>query len=116
MSIEGTDGGVTVYSEAGETVVIDALGGVGSLSFLISEQASAMRCTEIGDYVLRSYHNQTAYFISSLSSRMHIRRIRLVTPQTDRELAIANRVQQEAELHGIEVLYHEEGLCVVPAP
>ena len=116
VPIEGTDGGVTVYSEAGEAVVVDVLGGDGSLSFLISEQASVMRCTEIGDYVLRSYHNQTAYFISSLSSRIHIRRIRLVTPQTDRELAIANRVQQEAELHGIEVIYHEEGLCVVPAP
>ena len=112
LTVEGSDGGVTVYSKAGNAVVVDELGGVGSLSFSISEEASVMRCTEIGDYVLRTYDNQTATFISSLSSRIRIRRIRLSVPRSKRELAIANRVEQEAELHGIEVLYHEEALCV----
>jgi hypothetical protein len=73
-----------------------------------------VRCTEIGDLVITKYDNRRPYLLASLSSSVLVRRVRLPQPKNAREEALAARIAQEAELHGITVLYHMDGLCVEP--
>ncbi|MBQ1963419.1 MAG: hypothetical protein II369_04805, partial [Clostridia bacterium] len=44
--------------------------------------------------------------------RLIVRRVRLPMPQNDLERDIAKRLEQEAALHGIEVLYHTDDLAI----
>ena len=70
--------------------------------------ANDARCTEIDDLVFCRYYNQATYFIASLAAKLRVERVHFPTPTDDRERAIAARLAEEAELHGIEVFYDAE--------
>ena len=108
------NGGFLQISEGGQTVVYDDSEGFGTNVALLVEQCDSVRCTEIGDLVITKYDNRRPYLISSISASVLVRRVRLPMPQNVREEAIAARIEQEAELHGITVLYHMDGLCIDP--
>ena len=101
--------------EGGNIVTVAVGDGFSSEAVDLAAFASEQRCTEIGDLVLTKYTNRQAYFVASVSSRIIVRRLRLPPPENEREWAIARRLVQEAELHGIEVSYDTDELCVARA-
>lgn len=115
LSLADETRGQRFLSEGGAIVAVDASDGFSSDVQALIDHASASRCTEIGDLILTKYDHRRAYFIHSLSERILIRRIRLPIPQQDDEKALAARIRQEAEMHGIEVFFHTENLCVANA-
>lgn len=114
MEASEENGGFLQCSEGGQTVVYDYSEGFGTNVALLAEQCNSVRCTEIGDLVITKYDNRRPYLLASLSSSVLVRRVRLPQPKNAREEALAARIAQEAELHGITVLYHMDGLCVEP--
>ena len=108
------NGGFLQISEGGETVVYDYSEGFGTNVALLVQQCDSARCTEIGDLVITQYDNRRPYLLASLSSSVLVRRVRLPQPKNEREEAIAARIAQEAELHGITVFYHMDGLYLDP--
>lgn len=99
-------------SVSGEMVAVAVGDAYAEEAMELADYASEMRCTEIGDLFLSRYINRQTYFISELSARIRVRRLHLPTPQGERECAIAARIEEEARLHGIEVFYNAENLCV----
>ena len=101
-------GEVRLYTQNGEAVLVNATSGNASEAFEIKSAALDARCTEIRDLVLCRYYNQATYFIARLSARMRVAYLHLPEPTTAREKAIAARLTQEAELHGIRVIRDAE--------
>lgn len=101
-------GEIRLYTRHGSAVAVNDTTRAVSLSYDLKKAMVAVGCTELEDLVFIRYYNQGTYLISDLSSRILIRRLHLPTPSDDRERAIAIRLSQEAELHGIEVLYDAE--------
>lgn len=103
-------GDVLLFAEAGKSVAVDFSDGTEAYS--VKQAATEHRCTELDDLVLNHYHNKDTVLLTALSERILVRRLRLPVPENDEERAIAKRLEQEAALHGIEVLYHTEGLAI----
>lgn len=103
-------GDFLVFAKQGRAVAVDFSDGTEAYS--IYTAASEHRCTELDDLVLNHYHNKNTVLLSSLSKKILVHRLRLPTPHTDSERAIAKRLEQEAALHGIEVLYYTEDLAI----
>ena len=108
-----THGGeLLLFSHGKETVAVDLSSGVETCAGQFKRAADHAGCNEIDDLILSRYYNRSPYLLASLSERLCVRRVRLPLPQNDLEQAIAKRLEQEAELHGIEVLYHTEDLAI----
>ncbi len=103
-------GDILLFAKQGRGVAVDFSDGTEAYS--IYTAATEHRCTELDELVLNHYHNKDTVLLSSLSRRILVRRLRLPVPHTDAERAIAKRLEQEAALHGIEVLYHTRGLAI----
>ena len=102
----------SMCDEQGALVAADHSDGFSSDVQTLVNYAKERRCTEIGDLILTEYDHRRAYLIHSLSKQILIRRIRLPIPKNEQESALATRIEQEAALHGIEVLFHTDDLCV----
>lgn len=99
-------------SVGGEMIAVavgDAYAGEASA---LADYAAEMRCTELGDLFLDRYINRQTYFVSEIASRIRVRQLHLPTPRNERERAIAKRIEEEARMHGMEVLYDARGLCI----
>lgn len=108
-----THGGeLLLFSHGKETVAVDLSSGVDTCAGQFKRAAYASGCNEIDDLILSRYYNRSPYLLASLSERLSVRRVRLPVPQNDLEHAIAERLEQEAALHGIEVLYHTDDLAI----
>ena len=101
-------GVVRLYTEAGHAVVVNDTSGAASASYEIKTAATDEHCTEIDDLVLSRYYNQATYFIAKVSERSKVRVLHMPLPSDERERAIAARLSDEAELHGIRVEYDAE--------
>ncbi|MBR3893744.1 MAG: ComEC/Rec2 family competence protein [Clostridia bacterium] len=101
-------GEVRLYTRHGTAVVINDTTRAVSLSYEIKQTTVACSCGGIEDLVFPRYYNQGTYFISDLSSRILVRKLHLPIPSDAREEAIAKRLTEEAELHGIEVFFDAE--------
>ncbi len=103
-------GVVRLYTEAGHAVVVNDTSGAASASYEIKAAATDEHCTEIDDLILSRYYNQATYFIAKVSERSRVRMLHMPTPADDRERAIAARLEAEAALHGIPVMYDAEAM------
>ncbi len=103
-------GDVLLFAKGGRAVAVDFSDGTEAYS--VAQAVSEHRCTELEDLVLNHYHNRDTVLLASLSKRILVRHLRLPAPENDEERAIAKRLEQEAALHGIEVLYHTDGLAI----
>ncbi|MBE6589142.1 MAG: ComEC/Rec2 family competence protein [Ruminococcaceae bacterium] len=92
-----------VVSVGGECSVIDASDGSAYSAYSVAEKARTERCTEIGELILTDYRNAHAAYIGTLAGELRIRRLILPAPQDEDEKAVAKRLTEEAELHGIKV-------------
>ena len=106
-------GEVRLYTARGEAVLVNDTYGNVSEAYLITQYASQARCTEIGDLVYCRYTHQGSYFLARLSGRIKIRVLHLPQPLSEKESAIAARLEQEAALHGIRVLYDAEEMLAI---
>ena len=102
----------SISSEGGMLVVVNRSEEMASDAEALVHYAKVNRCAEIGDLILPEYHHKNTYLVHALSEKILIRRIRLPEPKDENEEALAARIQQEAEFHDIEVLYHTDALCV----
>ena len=101
-----------VLTEARTAIAIDFSDGNGITSKQISEALYHSKCTELEVLILTHYHPQATRLIASLSSDIKIRTVRLPIPNCEKEQAVAMRLEQEAELHGIDVVYGMEDLPI----
>ena len=108
VTIPAGHGEVVLLACKGDAVLVNDTRGNASEAFVIYRTALEMRCTEIDSLIFCRYYNQATYFIARLSERIKIRTIHLPTPRDAREEAIAARMEQEACLHGISVVYDAE--------
>ena len=97
-----------VMTEGRVAVVFDLSGGNGATVGLIEEAMKQSKCTEMQALIFTHYHSQATRLIASLSSEIKIRTLRLPVPNCEKEIAIAKRLEQEAVLYGIEVIYGME--------
>ena len=108
-----THGGeLVLFTHGRDTVAVDLSSGVETCAGQFKRAAEHAGCNEIDDLILSRYYNRSPYLLSSMAERFLVRRVRLPVPQNDLERAIADRLEQEAELHGIKVLYHTEHLAI----
>ena len=98
-------GELELHCEHGEAVLINYARGNTSKSFEIKQLALQSRCTDIDDLVFSRYYNQSTYFLARLCMSMRVEELHLPVPTTEKELAIAARLEQEASLYGVTVLY-----------
>ncbi len=94
-----------VISRGKTAVAVDLSSGSTSMGGLIAGEVLESGCTELEELILTHYHSQTAGMIASLSSDLKIRTLRLPMCQGEKDAAIAKRLEQEADLHGITVCY-----------
>ena len=108
-----THGGeLVLFTHGSSTVAVDLSSGVETCAGQFKRAAKHAGCNEIDDLILSRYYNRSPYLLSSMAERFLVRRVRLPVPQNDLERAIAERLEQEAALHGIKVLYHTERLAI----
>ncbi len=98
-------GEIELKTEHGESVLINRVRNNASEAFEIKHAALQARCTDIDDLVFTRYYNQSTYFLARLCMEMRVEALHLPVPTTDRERAIAARLEQEAALYGVSVLY-----------
>ncbi len=108
---EGAGEGLVVTSDC-RAAVIDCSDGSSGLVYPTVSALSDAGIAEIDDLIFTHYHSKATLYLDRLSSRVLVRRLRLPEPQTENEAAFAARMEQEAALHGIAVLYGTDGLSV----
>jgi hypothetical protein len=94
-----------ILAEGKNAVAVDFSNGSSEISRLICDTATELRCTELQELILTHYHSRSSSQISSICGQMKLRILRLPTPKNDSDAAIAARLEQEAVLHGVKVLY-----------
>ncbi len=109
-------GEAVLYTERGEAVLVCDFSGSSTMAYEIQSTARTYRCTQIDDMVLSKYYNQASYLIAEISSQIRVKRLHLPTPTDSREEAIAARLCQEAELHGICVSFDAAQVIAKCAP
>lgn len=88
-----------------DAVAVDFSDGSVSIGQSLREALTSARCTELRELVFTHYHSKMSYLIASLSADAQIFALRLPAPINEKEQAIAARLEQEAGLHGISVIY-----------
>ncbi len=101
-----------VISSGKTAVAVDFSSGSASMGGVIGQAVVESGCTELEELILTHYHPQTAGMIASLSSDIKIRTLRLPLCNGEKETAIADRLEQEAELHEISVRYGIEDVAI----
>ncbi len=110
--VRAGEGSICLFSEDGKAVVVDCSngreGGVDALAAAMQE----VRCTEIQDLILTRYFNMQAYFVKTVSTEFRVQRLHLPVPISEEERQIAERLEQEAALHGVSILYGAEETAI----
>ncbi len=94
-----------VLAEGKTAIAVDFSSGSSAISRLICDTATELKCTELQELILTHYHSGSAAQIASICGKMKLRILRLPVPKSDDDAAIAARLEQEASLHGVKVLY-----------
>ncbi len=102
--LEG-NGSICVFSERGAAVAVDASDGSGQPAKAILKAMEEERCSELSDLFLTRYYNMESSYLRTLATQTRLRRLHLPIPTDDRERAIAQRLRQEGELHGVETVF-----------
>ena len=108
LYLQNGDEEALVLAKGRTAVAFDMSAGSGATAWQIEDAVMQSKCTELQELVLTHYHTQTTRLISLLSSQIKIRALRLPEPNCEKEIAIAKRLEQEASVHGIEVIYGME--------
>ena len=110
--IQEGDEEALVLAEGHTAVAFDLSGGSGATIRQIKNAIAQSKCAELQELVLTHYHSQATRLISSLSSQIKIKTLRIPAPNCEKERAISKRLEQEATLHGIEVVYGMDNISI----
>lgn len=94
-----------ILAEGKTAIAVDFSSGSSAISQRICDTATELRCTELQELILTHYHSGSAAQIASICGKMKLRTLRLPVPQNNDDAAIAARLEQEASLHGVKVLF-----------
>lgn len=98
-------GEIELRTEHGEAILINRVRNNISEANGIKQAALRERATDIDHLIYPRYYNQSTYFLLRLCATMRVETLHLPPPRTDRERAIADRICEEAEVHGVRVVY-----------
>ena len=101
-----------VIAKERTAVAIDFSEGTSAIGKRIVSAVTEAKCTELGELILTHYHSDASHLIASLTSQIKLRTLRLPIPNCEKETAIAARLEQEAELHGVAVRYGTDELAL----
>ncbi len=108
-----TDAGdALVLTNGRKTVAVDLSDGASEVYTEILRTSASDRFTELQEVVFTHYYAKMPRVLSALAEDIKLRAIRLPTPITEEERAIAARVSQEAALHGIRVLTEQDAFSL----
>lgn len=110
--LHGNAGEALVVTSGHRATVIDCTDGSSGLVSPAVTALSGEGIAEVDELILTHYHSKVTLYLNRLSARVSVRRLRLPLPQTENEKAFAARLEQEAALHGIPVLYGTGDLSV----
>lgn len=105
QTLQAKQGEVCLYTKRGEAVLICDTAIVSASPHTVQSAALAARCTELDELVFSVSDERMTAFIAALSEKILIRDLHLPIPRDEREAAIAQRLEQEALLHGARVHY-----------
>ncbi len=100
------EGNIKISVTQNEAVVVCNFATKSNEAYKLSRAVKDLKGSEIRELHLSCYQNRSAYFIYCLSSYMRVDTLYLPKPENDTERAIAARLCEEAELHGITVSYY----------
>jgi len=101
-------GDIEIRTERGEAVVVNRARNNISEAHGIKQAALRGRAPDIDHLIYPRYYNQSTYFLARLCANIRVELLHLPIPRTDRERAIAIRIEEEAALHGVTVAYDAE--------
>ena len=96
---------MAVFTENGIAVAVDATDGRAPHVKAIKSVMEDERCTELSDLFFTRYYNMEAPYLRTLATSFRLRRLHLPVPLTESDRLIAIRLEEEAALHGVEVIY-----------
>ena len=94
-----------VLAEGKTAIAVDFSKGSTAIARSICNTVTELKCTELRELILTHYHSQSASQIASLCGQIKLRILRLPVPRNENDAAIAVRLEQEAVLHDVKVLY-----------
>ena len=97
-----------VLAEGKTAIAIDFSSGGSTITSLICNTVTDLKCTEVEELVLTHYHTQSTSQINLICGQIKLRRLRLPVPNDEHDAAIAARLEQEAALHNVQVIYGTE--------
>lgn len=98
-------GSICVFTENGIAVAVDATDGRAPHVKAIRSVMENERCTELSDLFFTRYYNMEVPYLRNIATTYRLRRLHLPTPLNDADHMIALRLEEEAALHGVEVVY-----------
>ncbi|MBQ8416927.1 MAG: hypothetical protein IJX13_08565, partial [Clostridia bacterium] len=110
--IQKSGGDILLFSDRGKAVAVDFTDGSADGASTLVSEAYVAQCTELETLIISHYHNMASHFIDVVAGGIKVRSIRLPTPQSEWESAVAKRLVQEAEVHGIEVRFDMDELPI----
>lgn len=105
MEYVSSSGICMVYTDGDDASVVENLKGTARE---VSELVAFLKdvgYTEIDELTVSSYDNKRSYMIGILSERIFVRGVRLPTPSSELEMAIAKRIEEECVRREIAVRY-----------
>ncbi len=110
--VQAGDGMSCVFSERGSAVAVDLSDGSARAAVALTTALYDARCTELEDLILTRYINGQSAYLYRLAGAIRVRTLHLPPPNTVQEEEIAARLCEEAERHGITVLYGCEDVAL----
>lgn len=87
------------------SVIFDLTDGSSQAASAAVEALSEVGCAEVDELILTHYHSRTSSLLGRLSAKVKLCGLRLPSPETEDERAIAGRLAEEAVRLGVEVRY-----------
>ncbi|MBQ3638891.1 MAG: ComEC/Rec2 family competence protein [Clostridia bacterium] len=101
-----------LFTRGGKAVAVDLSDGRRNYLRNLSKSLHDETCTELEELILTRYRSSEAYLLNRIFAGVKVRVLRLPTPLTDDETAIAARLSEEAERFGVACVFSDESETV----
>lgn len=97
-----------LFSRGGKAVAVDLSGGGRNYARGLIGSLHGENCTELEELILTRYRSSESYSVSRVFAKVKVRTLRLPTPLTEDETAIAARIAEEAARFGVACVFSDE--------
>ncbi len=102
--------GALVFTKGNCAMAVDLSDGDRDVIDEIIDVLTEQGCSELEELVLLRYDSAHASLLNAASGKLKLRVVRLPPPKSVEEEQIAARLAQEAELHGMRLIFGMEGI------